>query len=149
LETLDLYLQMEGLRFKDKFQYEIKVDEDIDTSSIVIPPMLIQPYVENAIWHGLMHKKDSSPGKVEIILTRQNNNLICLIQDNGIGREKAAEIKAQKPGNHKRSMGMDITKERIEMINKLYDTNNCVEVIDLKDPEEKPTGTRVKLIIPF
>lgn len=149
LETLDLYMQMEALRFKDKFQYEIKVADDIDTASIVIPPMLIQPYVENAIWHGLMHKKDGTVGKVEIILSKQEHSLVCVIQDNGIGRDKATEIKANKPGNHKRSMGMQITKDRIEMINKLYDTNNCVEVIDLKDNEEKPTGTRVKLIIPF
>lgn len=149
LETLDLYLQMEGLRFSNKFGYEIKVAEGIDTAAIVIPPMLIQPYVENAIWHGLMHKKDGTPGKVEIIINRQDNNLICIIKDNGIGRERAAELKAQKPGNHKRSMGMQITSDRIEMINKLYDTNTSIKIVDLKDETGKPSGTQVKLIIPF
>jgi LytS/YehU family sensor histidine kinase len=149
LETLDLYLQMESLRFSNKFEYEIKVAEGIDTASIVIPPMLIQPYVENAIWHGLMHKKDGTPGKVEIIINRQDNNLICIIKDNGIGREKAAELKAQKPGSHKRSMGMQITSDRIEMINKLYDTNTSVKVVDLKNENGNASGTQVKLIIPF
>jgi ligand-binding sensor domain-containing protein len=149
LETLDLYLQMEGLRFSNRFEYEIKVDEGVDAASIVIPPMLIQPYVENAIWHGLMHKKDGTPGKVEIHVSTKDNNLICLVKDNGIGREKAEEIKAQKPGNHKRSMGMQITSDRIDMINKLYDTNTSVKVIDLRNEEGKSSGTQVKLIIPF
>lgn len=149
IEMLDLYLQMEALRFKDKFQYEINVSEVLNTSSIVIPPMLVQPYVENAIWHGLMHKNDGIQGKVEIIISEQENKLICIIQDNGIGREKAAQIKARKPGNHKRSMGMQITKDRIDLINKLYNTNATVTITDLQDNAGKPTGTRVELSIPF
>ncbi len=148
LETLDLYLQMEGLRFKDKFQYEIQVDKQIDVSSTVIPPMLIQPYVENAIWHGLMHKNNGTAGKVEILISKQDNNLFCVVQDNGIGRRKAEEIKAQKSGNHKRSMGMKITEDRIEMINKLYDTNTSMKITDLQDSEGKAEGTRVELVIP-
>lgn len=148
LEALDLYLQMEELRFKDKFQYEIKIDKDLDLASIVIPPMLIQPYVENAVWHGLMHKKDGKTGKVEINISQQDNNLVCVIQDNGIGRERAQELKAQKTGGRKRSMGMQITKDRIEMINKLYNTTNSVQIIDLKDEEGKANGTKVELIVP-
>jgi len=149
LEALDLYLQMEGLRFKDKFQYEIKVAPEIDSSSVLIPPMLIQPYVENAIWHGLMHKKDDMAGKVTIEILQHQSNLICVVEDNGIGREKAEEIKARKPGNHKRSMGMQITRDRIDMINKLYNTNTQVKITDLKKEEDLPAGTRVELIIPF
>jgi len=149
IEALDLYLQMEGLRFKDKFLYEIKIADGMDTSSVTIPPMLIQPYAENAIWHGLMHKKDGATGKVEIIINQNDNKLVCVVQDNGIGREKAAEIKAQKPGNHKRSMGMQITADRIEMINKLYNTSTCVQIFDLKDMEGNPAGTKVVLTIPF
>jgi ligand-binding sensor domain-containing protein len=148
LEALDLYLQMERLRFKDKFDYEIKVEKGADTASTVIPPMLIQPYVENAIWHGLMHKKDGTVGKVEILISKENNNLRCIVQDNGIGREKAEEIKAQKPGNRKRSMGMQITNDRIEMINKLYNANNSITIIDMKDDGGTALGTRVELVIP-
>lgn len=148
LEALDLYLQMEALRFKGKFSYEIRIDSDIDTSGIVIPPMLVQPYVENAIWHGLMHRADGTVGKVEIIISRQDNNLICIVQDNGIGREKAQQLKEQKQGVHKRSMGMQITKDRIDMINKLYDTNTRVQIVDLKNQHGEAAGTRVKLVIP-
>ena len=148
LESLDLYMQMESLRFANRFAYEIKVAPDIDISSIVIPPMLIQPYVENAIWHGLMHKIDGHDGKVEIIISRKEESLYCVILDNGIGREKATALKAQKPGNRKRSMGMQITKDRIEMINKLYNTNTSMQIIDLHDEQGNATGTRIELIIP-
>ena len=139
---------MESLRFANRFEYEIKMDPGIDTNSVLIPPMLIQPYVENAIWHGLMHKKDNGLGKVEIVISKKEENLYCVIQDNGIGREKAEAIKAQKHGNRKRSMGMQITKDRIEMINKLYSTNTTMQVIDLHDETGNATGTRVELMIP-
>jgi ligand-binding sensor domain-containing protein/two-component sensor histidine kinase len=148
LEALELYMQMEGLRFQNKFSYSIKVDESLDTSALVIPPMLIQPYVENAIWHGLMHKPDGAHGQVEIIIHRENNKLNCIVQDNGIGRGKAEELKAQKSGNRKRSMGMQITKDRIEMINKLYGTDTRVKIIDLTDAQGQANGTRVELVIP-
>ncbi len=149
LETLELYIQMEGLRFQDKFQYEILVDKEIDTSSVVIPPMLIQPYVENAIWHGLMHKDNGTAGKVEVIVSKRDNSLLCVVQDNGIGRERAEELKAQRSGNHKRSMGMQITMDRVEMINKLYNTSTSISITDLKDKEGHAKGTRVELVIPL
>ncbi len=149
LEALELYMQMEGLRFRDKFEYSVKVGEGIDTSAIVIPPMLIQPYVENAIWHGLMHKHDGTKGKVEIIISTDDHKLKCVVQDNGIGRDKAEEIKAGKSGNRKRSMGMQITRDRIDMINKMYGSNTKVEITDLADPGGKPAGTRVELTIPY
>lgn len=148
LESLDLYMQMESLRFANRFEYEIKIAPEIDTNAVLIPPMLMQPYVENAIWHGLMHKKDGIQGKVEIIISKKEGNLYCMIQDNGIGREKAEAIKAQKQGNRKRSMGMQITKDRIEMINKLYSTNTTMQVIDLHDEKGNAMGTRVELMIP-
>ena len=122
---------------------------DIDVASVLIPPMLIQPYVENAIWHGLMHKKDGVDGKVELLITKKEDNLFCVIQDNGIGREKAEALRARHPGNRKRSMGMQITKDRIEMINKLYNTNTTMQVIDLHDKDGNPKGTRVELMIPI
>lgn len=149
LETLDLYLQMEALRFANRFEYEIRISPDIDGASILIPPMLIQPYIENAIWHGLMHKKDGRQGKVELVISKHENNLFCVIQDNGIGREKAEIIRIQHPGNRKRSMGMQITKDRMEMINKLYNTNTSMQIIDLHDGNGIAAGTRVELVIPI
>jgi LytS/YehU family sensor histidine kinase len=150
LEALDLYLQMESLRFRDKFQYRIHVDETLDAASVVIPPMLIQPYVENAIWHGLMHKKDGGCGVVEIHISQdRENNLVCIVRDNGIGRVRAEAIKAQNPGNRKKSMGMQITRDRIEMINKLYNSSTEVKITDLVDAEGQPAGTEVRLVIPI
>jgi len=148
LEALDLYLQMESLRFKNKFSYSINVDENIDSAATVIPPMLIQPYVENAIWHGLMHKSNGEEGKVEIQLTKKDDNLLCVVNDNGIGRKKAAELKAQKHTNHKRSMGMQITQDRIEIINKLYNINASVRILDVENEQGEAKGTKVELIIP-
>jgi ligand-binding sensor domain-containing protein len=148
LESLDLYLQMESLRFANRFAYEIKLSPETDSAAVLIPPMLIQPYVENAVWHGLMHKKDGVQGKVELIISKKEESLLCVIEDNGIGREKAAALRAQKTGNHKRSMGMQITQDRIEMINKLYSTNTTMKILDRHDEEGNATGTRVELVIP-
>lgn len=148
LEALELYMQMESLRFKNKFSYSIAVDENVDTSSVVIPPMLIQPYVENAIWHGLMHRSNGVEGLVKINISKKEDDLQCVIEDNGIGRARAAEIKAQKPTNHKRSMGMQITQDRIEIINKLYNMNASVEIHDMTDAGGNAKGTKVELKIP-
>lgn len=149
IETLELYLQMEGLRFRDQFQYEIKIITQTDTGAIVIPPMLIQPYVENAIWHGLMNKQDGTPRKVELLMEERGSNLYCVIQDNGIGRAKAQVVKSHRLSGKKRSMGMQITRDRIEIINKLYDVNTCVTVTDLVDATGNAQGTRVELMIPL
>ena len=148
LEALELYMQMESLRFKNKFCYSIAVDENVETSSIVIPPMLIQPYVENAIWHGLMHKTNGHEGVVKISISKNANDLQCVIEDNGIGRKRASEIKAQKQTNHKRSMGMQITKDRMEIINKLYNMNASINIYDKEDEKGDAQGTKVELTIP-
>ena len=148
LEALELYMQMESLRFKNKFCYSIAVEGDIDTGAVVIPPMLIQPYVENAIWHGLMHKSNGTEGLVKIYISKNEDDLECVIEDNGIGRKKAAEIKEQKQTNHKRSMGMQITQDRIEIINKLYNLNASINIDDMEDDKGNAKGTRVKLTIP-
>jgi ligand-binding sensor domain-containing protein/two-component sensor histidine kinase len=149
IETLDLYLQMEGLRFRDQFQYEIKVDTTMDASAIVIPPMLMQPYIENAIWHGLMHKNDGTARKVELLIEERNNYLFCVIQDNGVGRAKAQALRSHKQAGKRKSMGMQITQDRIDIINKLYDINTCVTIKDLVDDSGSATGTRVELVIPL
>ena len=146
LEALGLYVEMESLRFDEHFDYEINVSNEVDVESIEIPPMLLQPYLENAIWHGLMHKKGK--GKVALNLVRENGSLKCSIEDNGIGRERAMQLKSRNSTKRK-SMGMKITKDRINMINKLYDSNTHVEVIDLKNKDGEALGTRVDLTIPI
>lgn len=146
VEALDLYLQMESLRFDNRFEYRIQIDENIEQSEIDIPPMLIQPFVENAIWHGLIPK--NAPGRLDITVSRQNGILHCVIEDNGIGREKSKEINASMHKRGKKSMGMLITQNRLEVLNELYHTHATVTIRDLYDAQGKASGTRVELNIP-
>lgn len=149
INALELYLEMEHIRFKDKFQYGIYIARDLDTNAIDIPPMLIQPYVENAIWHGLMHKPDRSNGMLVLEISRKDNYLYCVIEDNGIGREKAQAIVAKKTTPRKRSMGMAITKDRMKIMSQLYNFNTEVKVTDLYRKDGEARGTRVELFIPL
>ena len=146
LKALTYYMDIENLRFGNKFEYLIKIDTEIDDDFVGIPPMIIQPYVENAILHGIIHKKGR--GKISINLSVQDNSLMCSIEDDGVGREKAAEMKAHSGLKHK-SKGMIITKERLEILNKQINGRISVNVIDLKNNEGLPSGTRVEIIIPF
>lgn len=148
LEALELYLQMESLRFRDKFQYEIIVDKSLDTASVNIPPMLIQPYIENAIWHGLMYKEDGLR-KVVLRVEHKDDCLTITVQDNGVGRAKAMELGARHARKKTQSVGMKITEDRIEIINKLYDANTKVEILDLYDDAGAPAGTKVVLTVPI
>ncbi len=144
LSAIKLYIEMESLRFGDKFECQFEITPNIDLENTFIAPMLIQPYIENAIWHGLMHKNEK--GILKIKIDKQNNSLICVIEDNGVGRKEAAELKS-KSSTHK-SFGMQITKNRIEAVNKLYNINASVEIEDLFS-DNKASGTRVRLSIPI
>ncbi|MFH1321981.1 MAG: tetratricopeptide repeat protein [Bacteroidota bacterium] len=145
LNALNLYLELETLRFEKKFDYVIKVDKNSDLLNYKIPTLLIQPYVENAIWHGLMHKQEK--GKVTVELNLKDNNIICCIEDNGIGREKAKEIKNKKTHTHK-SLGTKITETRLNLINSLYGSNMNIKYIDLKDEMGIAKGTKVEICVP-
>ncbi len=136
---------MEAMRFKEKLQYNIT--ENIDTSYTQIPPLLIQPYVENAIWHGLMHKEKG--GNINIIIDRgDTDNLVkIIITDDGIGRTKAAELKSKSAVKQK-SFGMKVTSERIALINQLFNTNTTVQIIDLVYDNGEAAGTQVIIQIP-
>jgi LytS/YehU family sensor histidine kinase len=146
LDALELYLQLESVRFKERFDYNINIDEDIDTLLYKIPTMLIQPYVENAICHGLMNKEDKGFLKIDLKLLQ--DSIECTIEDNGIGREAALEIKKQKNGNHN-SLGTKITESRLSLVNALYGKNMKIEYTDLKDEKGDPAGTRVVIHIPI
>lgn len=144
LQALQLYVEIEKLRFNEKFEYVIEVDPEIDESFIEIPPMIIQPYVENAIIHGLMHKKEK--GRLLIALKMENENIRVIIEDDGVGREKAAEIRRES-GIERKSRGMTITSERLEILNQYTNDTYTVNVTDLFDSSEKPAGTRVEITI--
>jgi hypothetical protein len=146
LETLKLYVLLESARFDNKFKCVYHIAENINTNSIMIPPMLLQPFVENAIWHGLMQKEGE--GTIIIDIKKENEEFLNIsITDDGIGREKAAELKS-KSATHK-SHGLKVTSQRIEMMNKLNSSGAKVNIIDQKDELGHASGTRVELIIPF
>ncbi len=145
LEALELYLELESLRFENKFEYKISVNDEVDTTMLKVPPLIIQPYVENAIWHGLMHKKEK--GHLEIELYLNEEILFCKITDNGIGRKQAAELKSKSTLTHK-SMGMRITADRIAMTQQKNKSGACIKVKDLVLPDGRDGGTEVLLNIP-
>lgn len=144
IQALTLYLEIEKLRFDEKFEYKITLDPAIDESFIEIPPMILQPYVENAIIHGLMHSPQK--GHLNINISLNEETIICSIEDDGIGREKAAEIK-KASGIERKSRGMLITKERLEILNQYSKDHYTVNVVDLVDANGKAAGTRVEVTI--
>jgi tetratricopeptide (TPR) repeat protein len=146
LEALNLYLELEMIRFKDKFDYEIKIDEDIDPILYKVPTMLIQPYVENSISHGLMPCEGK--GLVKINLKLENEYISCTIEDNGIGREAAQEIKSRRESKHN-SLGTQIVTSRLDLVNALYGTSLKTIYTDLKNIAGEPEGTRVEIQIPI
>ena len=148
LEALQLYLELESLRFEQEFNYKIECDSEIDTGFIQVPPMLLQPFVENAIWHGLMNLPDrwEREGHLWININQEDSMLICTITDNGIGRKKAAALN-DKSRKHK-SMGMKITESRIAMMQKMNGGGKSIEIRDLADPDGSAAGTEVVLRIP-
>ncbi len=144
LTALKHYMDIERLRFDNKFDYELEIDNNIDQEFMEIPPMIIQPFVENAIIHGLVHSPDQ--GHIKISLQLQKNFIFCTIEDNGIGRKKAQEIR-DASGIIRRSRGMLITRERLEILNKQNKEKFSVQVTDLHNDSNMPSGTRVDINI--
>ncbi|MGK2864811.1 MAG: histidine kinase, partial [Chitinophagaceae bacterium] len=145
LEMLRLYLDLERLRFKNSFDYSISFRNNFDAAFIYIPPLLLQPFTENAIWHGLMHKEGQ--GNLDISFEIENNMLNCYIIDNGIGRKEAEALKS-KSAEKQKSMGMQISAERLALLNN--DVEQTVfSVEDLADAEGQAAGTRVTLKIRY
>jgi tetratricopeptide (TPR) repeat protein len=146
LDALILYLELEKIRFKDKFDYQINIDEEIDIILYKVPTMLIQPYVENSISHGLMPCEGK--GMIKIDLELKNDYISCIIEDNGIGRE-AAQVKKMKSDNNHNSLGTQIAASRLDLVNSLYGTSLKIIYTDLKDGNGESTGTRVEIQIPL
>jgi two-component sensor histidine kinase len=141
LEIVRLYIEIESLRFQNDFNFKINVEEALDKNAIMLPPLIIQPYVENAIWHGLLLKEGEK--KLTIHISYQQNNLMIKVEDNGIGRKAASQFK--QTDLHHRSFGMAITKERLAILEKMYSITANVEVIDCKDEMGIATGTIVSI----
>jgi len=143
LEMLRLYLDMERLRFKNSFSYNINFINSVDIGNIYIPPLLLQPFAENAIWHGLMNKEGE--GHLEISLQTDNDFLICHVIDDGIGRKAASEFRSSD--EKKKSLGLKITSERFDLLNESDEKKTYFEFKDLVDDRGNATGTKVMLKI--
>ena len=138
LELLKLYVKLEHSRFTEKFDYSIEIDEDVRIEEFEIPPMLIQPYVENAIWHGLRYKEEKGLLKIKVQQPDERLMLIT-IMDDGIGRRKSAELKTQNQ-KKQNSKGMGNIKKRIGILNEMYRNKVDVSIADLTSDQ---TGTKV------
>lgn len=147
IEALTLYLDLEALRFGTRFRYNIRIHPNVDMEYTQIPSMLIQPYVENAIWHGIMHKKGN--GTIDVSLEMKGEILYCVIQDDGIGRQKSLELKKDKGPESRQSVGMSNTRDRLEIINQVNNSNMHVQLTDLFTESGEACGTKVEIHIPI
>ena len=144
VKCLELYIQMEQFRCKNSFRYYIRYHDGVNVSEAMIPPLLLQPFVENAIWHGVNPKEGD--GKIGIEFYQREETLYCEIKDNGIGRKKASELKSQLSEHHK-SMGLQITKERLAIMGEPQTNESPVKIEDLYDDKGDAAGTKVTIRI--
>jgi LytS/YehU family sensor histidine kinase len=142
---LSLYMRLEALRLSHKFTYEIHTS-DLDCERTSIPPMILQPFVENAIWHGIAQKEGN--GQLKIHFRRDQDCLLVSIEDNGIGRKSAAERRSASASSHQ-SLATAITMERIEILRKHFPGSVSLEIIDLHNEDGSSAGTSVQLQLPI
>ena len=147
IEAVGLYLQLESMRLGNRFSYKIDVDSDVDANNIEVAPLIVQPFVENAIIHGLVPKKDDCFLSIRFSKLSENK-LLCVVEDNGVGRKLSEKTKQEKGASHK-SYGMSITRRRLETLTKISNDDFSVEVVDLYDDKGVASGTRVNIIISF
>jgi two-component system sensor histidine kinase YesM len=143
LEQLKKYLELEHLRFQDKFDFKISIEPELDPERTLIPNMIIQPHLENAIWHGLRYLDEK--GLLELQVKLINGKVIIHIDDNGIGLTKSQELKTTNQKVHE-SRGMSNTKERIGLLNELYKKNISFQILEKPFPER---GTIVEISCPL
>ena len=140
IEVLKIYLELEHERFKDQFNYRFEVDSSIALDSVQIPPMLVQPFIENAIWHGLRYREDG--GLLEVLIQKEGHHIRIIIRDNGIGRKKSLELKTVNQLKQQ-STGMKNVASRTEVIQAVFKASIIHEIIDL--PEDSGTEVRIKI----
>ena len=145
LDALLLYIDLESLRFTNKFELVSSIELEEDPGAIMVPPLLLQPYVENAIWHGLMHKKEGAP-VLKVSIHQHKDALRCEVEDNGLGRAHAAMLRSRS-SIQRESMGTRITQDRLDLLKRLYNMDVSVVYTDLMDAAQRPLGTRVTLIL--
>ena len=148
IDILKLYVELESVRFKEAFTYEICCEDEIDADELKIPTLLIQPFVENAIWHGLMHKEGIR--KLRISFADMGDYVQCIIEDNGIGRKKASELKISSGQDKKHtSKGIEVSMERLKAIQHNGGQSGSLEIIDMTDDQGRALGTKVVINLPI
>jgi sensor histidine kinase YesM len=135
---------MERLRFKNSFDYSVTFNNSVEAGNIFIPPLLLQPFAENAIWHGLMHKHEK--GFINFDFNAGENFLMCVITDNGVGRAQA-ELTKSKSAEKQKPMGLKITAGRLSLLNNNNNKQTFFAIEDLIDENGNASGTRVHLKI--
>jgi ligand-binding sensor domain-containing protein/putative methionine-R-sulfoxide reductase with GAF domain/two-component sensor histidine kinase len=149
LKILNMYVELESLRFDQSFHFEINVEESLSNDEVLVPSLMVQPFAENAIWHGLLHKEGHKKLKIDF----KNNTdefLTCVIEDNGIGRKKSASIRESKISSMLHdSKGINIIKERLELLQQKTGKPAHVDIQDLYNEKNEPTGTKVIITIPY
>ncbi len=146
LMVLESYIELEKLRFQGNIDYQLTVDSKIDPEDTYLPSMVLQPFVENAIWHGLMPKPDQKKGCITVEATKRGDFLVCQIEDNGVGRAKSQELQNQSVWKSK-SLGLKITEERLSLLDRDFN-RKLIQITDLKDSSGQASGTRVEVSIP-
>jgi LytS/YehU family sensor histidine kinase len=146
LESLNLYLELESLRFQDRFRYKISVPKELLESEVQVPPLIIQPFAENAIWHGLMHKPET--GVLDIEISSEKDQLCIRITDDGIGRQQSKLLESKSVMLHK-SMGQQITLDRLALLGNRDGVNSSIRINDLTGTNGKGAGTEVIIEMPL
>jgi tetratricopeptide (TPR) repeat protein len=147
IALVESYIQLEELRLPGKIKYAISIDESIEIQNTYLPSMILQPVIENAIWHGIVHKKNDETGFIKVYVRPEEDGLICTIEDNGVGRDKSKELRDHSLLNNK-SLGMKITEERLRLLSR-KSMKDFISITDLKDLLNNAAGTCVTLHIPI
>jgi tetratricopeptide (TPR) repeat protein len=146
LMQIESYIQMEQLRM-DKVNFEINVDRLADGTDVNVPPMILQPFVENALWHGLAHKADGESRQLRIHIKEKRDAVVCTIEDNGVGRERAEQLAINRRNGHEPT-GIKIAEHRLRMLDR-GGAGSLIRILDLKDRYGNAVGTRVEVLIPL
>ncbi|PHR90606.1 MAG: sensor histidine kinase [Leeuwenhoekiella sp.] len=148
LETMQLYINIENIRFCNEIETQLDIDDSLNLDQVKIPALILQPFVENALWHGLQAKE--GPKKLKIEVHKTNEKFVNItITDNGIGRARTMNLPKDKRNTQKKSIGIDLTLERLQAFSKNLDHNYRLEIIDLYDADQQATGTKVRLDLPL
>ena len=146
IEITRLYIELESLRFKNLFHFNIRFSGEIDTDNTLFPTLLLQPFVENAIWHGLLPKEGLK--KLDITFTEKDSSLVCTIKDNGIGRDHAQKIKQKKLAPHNsESKGIKMATQRLEILKLTKECTGSIAISDVREPDGSIGGTIVEIVI--